>query len=783
MARCNRVPCPGSIDGDGLCDVCLEPPLPDGAPGTTVAQGVSVPLPGRRTPPGSSGAVAGTVRTGAGKSGSGRRTAARTSESASRAAAAAVAGNPFWGTWLVDPPRVQPVEPADKVQSDPRVEEDHRSCRKCRKEVGRSHDGQPALDEGFCDTCGTPFSFLPKLCAGETVDGRYEVAGCIGFGGVGWVYLAHDVRLERRPVVLKGLRDAEDRAMVESAIREKHFLTGVGHENIVRIHDFATRPPAAGGAEPEGYIVMEFVPGYTWQEHPPATLEHLLRSTLDVLGAFDYLHRREILFCDFKPDNVMYAGARIKLIDLGAARTTDDVVSRVWYSYDFAAPEIKKGAMPTVASDLYAVGAVLEKLGTERLGSPERGAASLSALIERATAPLPQNRFASAAEMAGQVSGVLREMLATGPGAPDQLPSLLFAPSPVLLDGGLGAVPPVDRWLTQEAHRSAAVGRWAPLADGRPDAVLVAAGLPYPAGSALDPAAGFVATVSPDPGEAAAQLEAYSGFSPDVGLLRCRALLARGKAAVARTVLDRVRAEAPRDWRVGWYDALADAVDGDFRRAAARFQAVRAALPGEPAPQLALAVCAEHLGDRGKAEFYYGAVWSTDRGHEAAAFGLARIRLGRGDRAEAISVLDEIPKTSLHAAAARTAAVRVHAGRLASERADADPAGIPPGYPDLAAAVSRLDGAGIGEAALDRLRLSVQEALLDWVVREGAAGEPEEVGTDAEALFGCRPTERALRTLVEGSVRDLAQRQADRGDGTVLIDLANTVRPHTRWSW
>ena len=57
------------------------------------------------------------------------------------------------------------------------VPEDRRNCPICESPVGRSRDGQPGRTEGFCPKCRNPFSFSPKLQAGDLVGGQYEVAG------------------------------------------------------------------------------------------------------------------------------------------------------------------------------------------------------------------------------------------------------------------------------------------------------------------------------------------------------------------------------------------------------------------------------------------------------------------------------------------------------------------------------------------------------------------------------------------------------------------------------
>ncbi len=120
--------------------------------------------------------------------------------------------------------------------------------------MGRGRDGSPGRAEGFCRNCGTPFSFIPKLAAGDLVAGQYEVAGCLAHGGLGWIYLARDRNVSDRWVVLKGLLDSNDQDAMVAALAERRFLAEVEHPNIVKIFNFVEHHGS-------GYIVMEYVGG------------------------------------------------------------------------------------------------------------------------------------------------------------------------------------------------------------------------------------------------------------------------------------------------------------------------------------------------------------------------------------------------------------------------------------------------------------------------------------------------------------------------------------------
>ena len=139
----------------------------------------------------------------------------------------------------------------------------------CESPVGRSRDGQPGRTEGFCPKCRNPFSFTPKLQAGDLVGGQYEVAGALAHGGLGWIYLARDRNVSDRWVVLKGLLNSGDPDALAAAIAERQFLAQVEHPLIVEIYNFVTHEGA-------GYIVMEYVGG--------TSLKQLLKERMKAAG-------------------------------------------------------------------------------------------------------------------------------------------------------------------------------------------------------------------------------------------------------------------------------------------------------------------------------------------------------------------------------------------------------------------------------------------------------------------------------------------------------------------
>ncbi|WP_083462159.1 serine/threonine-protein kinase [Kitasatospora griseola] len=741
---CGRPDCPGEIDGDGFCTECGLAPA-------TTAGTATAPAP-------ASTASASSPRTSSPRTSSGRSVSVRGSRSGTGASGRR--GN--LGAGLVTVPPVPTADPSKAVLTDPQVPENRRFCSRCDHPVGREKNGVPGRPEGFCTKCGTPYSFTPKLVRGDLVGGQYEVMGCLAHGGLGWIYLAVDRRVNDRWVVLKGLLDSGDEDALAVAIAERRFLAEVDHPNIVRIINFVEHPDARTAAA-DGYIVMEYVGGKSLKDiaaerrtpdgrRAPLPVEQAVAYALEALPALGHLHARGLVYCDFKPDNVIQSDDTLKLIDLGAVRRHDDD-GPIYGTVGYQAPEIATDG-PSPASDLYTVGRTLAVLTLDFPGWTDRrrhelpgpDEAELLARHEsfhrfllRATDPDPARRFASAEEMAGQLTGVLREVLSLQDGRPRPAVSTLFGPELRVVDPEFGEQPT--------------------------DARAAALALPAPLVDPADPNAGFLSALpAADPAEALTALRAAGADSPELRLRVVRAYLELADDDTAGQALAALETEHPGDWRVVWYRGLAALAAGRAEAAAEAFDAVYDAFPGEAAPKLALAVCAELLDDTGRAAAHYGLVGGADRSFVGAAFGLARVRLRAGDRPGAVAALESVPESSTHHTAARIGAVRARLrGRAATEALAAE----------LADSSAQLAALALDARRRAELAAEVLETALDWVLA-GAAGKPATL-----TVLGHPAAERELRLALEHSYRVLA-RLTDRAEKRIeWVERANRARPRT----
>ncbi|MBI4259865.1 MAG: protein kinase [Actinobacteria bacterium] len=276
--------------------------------------------------------------------------------------------------------------------------------------------------------------------------GRYFVEEEAGAGGMASVWRATDEVLSR-PVAVKLLHPhlAEDPSFVERFTREAVAAARLTHPNVVSVFDTGEE-----GGRP--YIVMEFLPGRSLaellREEAPVDPARAVSVVLSVLTALRFAHERGIVHRDVKPRNVLMDGeGRVKVSDFGIARaayvggadltTTGSVLGSVPY----LSPEQVAGKEVDRRSDLYSVGVILYELLTGRRPfeaetdlaqammrltadpMPPRAVVpgiprQLEAVVVRALARDPGDRFQTAEEMAAALERVRRAEAPTDPTVP-----------------------------------------------------------------------------------------------------------------------------------------------------------------------------------------------------------------------------------------------------------------------------------------------------------------------------------------------------------------------------
>ena len=721
--RCRQQGCTGTIE-DGYCNVCghaeVKTPAASAVGGT-----------GR-----SSSILSARVTTGTGSSPVSRSAAGsrRTSRSSSRTTRKQL------GAGLITLPDLPSIEPERAILLEAKVPERKRFCAKCESPLKR--------ETGFCGKCGTRYNFVPSLKAGDLIGGQYEVRGPIAFGGLGWIYLGFDKFLSRY-VVLKGLLNTQDVSAAAAAVAERQFLAAVKHPNIVGIYNFVQ-------SGSEGFIVMEYVGGKTLkqirQERGPLPVAEAVAYVHRILPAFAYLHRMGMVYCDFKPDNVMMERDDVKLIDLGGVRRLDDMKGDIYGTVGYSAPEAGEG--PTAASDLFTVGRTLAVLLTEissfskdhRYTLPNAheepifaGQESLYRFLLKSTAEKADDRFEDADEMAEQLLGVLREVVAVDTGTPRPGSSLYLGADLLALEGGgeISSVKPEYKYLPM------------PLLDVDDAGAQAVSG----------------AIALPDPARRTAALRLVCKQVPKSREARLRlaaSLSDEGKFVEAEGLLKVLGEEDAWDWRVLWYQGRMRLAQGKAKDARQSFDQVYFDLPGEVAPKLALGLAAELAGETAVATKMYDLVSRTDPGFVSAVFGLARCQFAGRDRKAAVSALERIPASSALYLRSRVEAARMLVAREFKA----------PGVDDLTAASTVLESLPLD--GMDKFLLQRQvygEAMNQVRSRTITAN----AGTK---ILGAPLMEGPLRMGLENVLRSMA-RLVNGEERIRLVDEANEVRPRT----
>jgi serine/threonine protein kinase len=271
---------------------------------------------------------------------------------------------------------------------------------------------------------------------GQLIGERYEVEELVGTGGMSSVYRARDDVLERR-VALKILHEhfSSDPEYVERFRREARAIARLNHPNIVTVID-------RGEFEGRQFIVFEHVPGENLKEiverDGPLPVSRALALTHEIARGLGFAHEHGVVHRDVKPQNVLLdeSGAA-KVTDFGIARSLEPAdelteTGTLLGTSDYIAPEQATGQPVDERSDQYSLGVLLYELLTGEVPYPgetfmavamrhvrdpvpsvrERRAdvpAEVDAIVARAMAKRPEDRFPSMEAMMAAIEACLAE--------------------------------------------------------------------------------------------------------------------------------------------------------------------------------------------------------------------------------------------------------------------------------------------------------------------------------------------------------------------------------------
>lgn len=243
----------------------------------------------------------------------------------------------------------------------------------------------------------------------ELLDSRYRLDALLGRGGMGAVYRATDVRLDR-PVAIKMLRDVDsaDEQRFDSEVR---MLARFSHPNLVRLFD-------VGEFDGRPFLVMELIDGATLAQRlsaGPVPSDVVATIGRDIAGALSYVHGKGIVHRDLKPANILLDhDGHAHLADFGIARLIDTTgltaTGLTLGTPAYLAPEQIQGTTVGPAADIYGLGLVLleslcghrafegtaSEITAARLGRdpvvPENLVAPWPVLLRSMTARAPKDR-------------------------------------------------------------------------------------------------------------------------------------------------------------------------------------------------------------------------------------------------------------------------------------------------------------------------------------------------------------------------------------------------------
>ena len=349
---------------------------------------------------------------------------------------------------------------------------------------------QNADDTTYCGKCAAPLKTRaaaesptqtmdaaePGLKTGAVVAGRYEIIECLGQGGMGKVYKAHDLDVHE-DIALKLIRTeiAANPRIIQRFRNELKLTRKIAHRNVCRMFDLVKD----GSTH---FIVMEFVPGEdlkcTIRRIGPLTVRKAVDIGKQICQGLAEAHGLGVIHRDLKPSNIMVdKQGSVRIMDFGIALSneTEGITDpgAVVGTIEYVAPELLEGGKPGTTSDIYSLGVILYEMVTGR--TPFAAATTYGAAVGHLR-DVPKDPAGLNPEVPPALSRLILKCLAKEPGRRCQRAEEFYAE--------LGRVE-VDLPTPAEGSRFAGLWKTPPGRDRARFRIALAVGLPIVAAAVI----------------------------------------------------------------------------------------------------------------------------------------------------------------------------------------------------------------------------------------------------------------------------------------------------------
>lgn len=247
--------------------------------------------------------------------------------------------------------------------------------------------------------------------------GRFRITGTLGSGGMGIVFEAHDPDLQRT-VALKLLKPGagSQNPVDDGLLSEARAAARLSHPNVVSVYE-------AGFHRGHPFIVMERVDGPNlakWVRETPRTWQQALRVLIGAARGLDAAHRAGLVHRDIKPQNILVDEDRARITDFGIARTLEQLRGPLLVremdgggspgTPAYMSPEQRRGGMLDGRADQYAFALTAIRVLRQTTPAPRW----VRMALERAKAPLPEDRYPDMGALVGALDRLDHRRLMVG---------------------------------------------------------------------------------------------------------------------------------------------------------------------------------------------------------------------------------------------------------------------------------------------------------------------------------------------------------------------------------